>query len=104
MTKFSSELLDVAINSFKTDVWVPGEVLFHNAPEGFGDAIRFLVKEGLLEESRNHYKITFKGKALVDNGGFVAKYRRERIQFYSVIIATVVGVISLAVSIIAIFL
>lgn len=64
----------------------------------------FFVKEGLLEESRNHYKITFKGKALIDNGGFVAKYRRERIQFYSVIIATVVGVISLVVSIVAIFL
>ena len=104
MTKISSELLDEAISSFKTDVWVPGEVLFHNAPEGFGDAIRFFVKEGLLEESRNHYKITFKGKALIDNGGFVAKYRRERIQFYSVVIATVVGVISLVVSIVAIFL
>lgn len=104
MNKFYAQLLDIALSSLEKGVWIPENTLFYNAPEGLDSAIRLLVDEGYIEESDNRYKITFKGKSLVDNGGFTAKYRNERIQLYCAIIAAITSVLSLAIAIIAIFL
>ncbi len=104
MNKFYAQLLDIALSSLGRGVWISGHALFHNAPEGLDSAIRLLVDEGYLEESDNRYKITFKGKSLVDNGGFTAKYRNERIQFYCTIAAAITGFLSFIIAIIALLL
>ena len=75
--------------------------LFDNAPDEFDTALSFLVAEGCLEESKYGFQITYKGKAIINQGGFVSKHRRECALFYSSIIGTVVGVIALVVSIVA---
>lgn len=71
MDKMYSILLDEVLDSFKDGQWRTGEQLFYKAPKGFSGAIELLVKDGYLEQSQNHYKITFKGQAFVDDGGFV---------------------------------
>lgn len=75
--------------------------LFNDAPDEFDTALSFLVAEGCLEERKYGYQITYKGKAIINQGGFVRKYRRERALFYSSIIGTIVGIIALIVSIVA---
>lgn len=75
--------------------------LFDNAPDEFDTALSFLVAEGCLEESKYGFQITYKGKAIINQGGFVGKHRRECALFYSSIIGTAVGVIALVVSIVA---
>ena len=75
--------------------------IFDNAPDGFVTALSFLVAEGCLEEFKYSYKITYKGKAIMNQGGFVRKHLRECMLFYSSIIGTIVGVIALIVSIVA---
>ena len=104
MNKFYAQLLDIALSSLEKGIWIPGDILFHNAPEGLDSAIRLLVDEGYLEKSDNRYKITFKGKSLVDNGGFAAKYRNERIQLYCVIIAAITSTLSLITALITLLL
>ena len=75
--------------------------LFDDAPDEFDTALSFLVAEGCLEESKYGYQITYKGKAIINQGGFVRKHRRECALFYSSIIGTIVGIIALIVSIVA---
>jgi hypothetical protein len=75
--------------------------LFNDAPDEFGMALSFLVAEGCLEESKYGYQINYKGKAIINQGGFVRKYCRESTLFYSSIIGTIIGIIALIVSIVA---
>lgn len=75
--------------------------LFNKAPEEFGMALSFLVAEGCLEESKYGFQITYKGKAVIKQGGFVRKYRRDCLLFYSSIIGTIAGVLGLLISVVA---
>lgn len=75
--------------------------LFNDAPDDFNIALSFLVAEGYLEESKYGFQITYKGKAMINQGGFVRKHRRERALFYSSIVGTIAGVLALFISIVA---
>lgn len=104
MGKYYSKMLDEALNIFEHGNWITSEVLFNKAPEGFSSAIELLAKEGYPEESDYHYRITFKGQALINNGGFFRKYLRERANFYCCVVAAIASVLSLLIALIALFL
>lgn len=100
---FYNARLDEQLRMFAN---IPGgriekRILLNNAPDDFDTALSFLAEEGYLEESEHDFKITYKGKALINQGGFIGKHRRERILFYSTIVAAIAGTLGLAVSIVA---
>jgi hypothetical protein len=79
------------------------EALINNAPEDFDAVIRFLAAKGMLEEVGDGYKITYWGKTFHHQGGFVSQYKRERAHLYVTVIAAVTGVLTLLISLIALF-
>ena len=82
---------------------VPTELLLHHeeAPEDWRRAVGLLVEEGCLKDSGDYYEITYRGKALLHDGGFVRKHRRERALFYCTVVAAASGLAGLLVSLIA---
>lgn len=74
-------------------------------PPDYDKALRFLVTEGCLEESKYGFAITWKGRTIFNEGGFVGKYRREvrgrRLEHIGIITGIVCGVAGLVLSIIA---
>lgn len=100
---YYNKRLDLILETFVENEsgFITKRNLFDNAPKDFPDALSFLVAEGCLEEDDYYFKITYKGKALINQGGFVGKYRRERTLFYFSVIGTITGVIGLIVSIVA---
>lgn len=103
ISDFYDKRLDLVLDMFYNTVGgaIERRVLFDKAPQDFDRALSFLVAEGLLEEDEYGFKITYKGKALHDNGGFSKKNRRERALFYCAVVATGCAVASLAVSLVA---
>lgn len=100
---FYNKRLDTLLNTF---LGVPSgciekAVLLDNAPDDIPEALSFLSAEGYLEESEYCFKITYKGKALIEQGGFIRKHRRERALFYCTVVAAVSGVLGLLVSLAA---
>ena len=101
--KFYDKRLDSLLETF--DAVSSGRIektlLLNDAPDDFHEALSFLVAEGCLEELKYGYQITYKGKAIINQGGFVSQYRRERALFYCTVIAAVSGVLCLFVSLVA---
>lgn len=79
----------------------PGKTL----PSDYDKAFRFLVAEGCLEENKHGFAITYKGRAIFHEGGFVGKYRREvrgrRLEHIGIITGIVSGIAGLILSVIA---
>lgn len=95
--------LDMMLKTFKNSPngFVDNKSLFHEPIEDWTDAIAFLTKEGYLEELRYGYKITYKGKMLIDQGGFSRKYIREVAQHWATIAAGVTSTIAAVASVLA---
>lgn len=74
-------------------------------PPDYDKALRYLAAEGYLEENKHGFAITYKGRAIFHEGGFVGKYRREvrgrRLEHIGIITGIACGVASLILSIIA---
>jgi hypothetical protein len=77
--------------------------LINKTPEDFDAVIRFLAAKGMLEEVGDGYKITYWGKTFHHQGGFIGQYKRERAHLYVTVIAAVAGVLTLLISLIALF-
>ena len=92
---------DKALSLFDNIDYLERTVLFHKAPQDLASCMTLLCKEGYLEESKYGYKITYKGKLLKEDGGFVRKYIRERIMFFAGVLACLFSAISVAISIFA---
>ncbi len=105
MDKFYCTRLDSVLELFDkmNGNRIPSSVLLDekDAPEDWTRAVMFLAAEGYLEERNGYFEITYKGKALADNGGFIRKHRRERVLFYCTVIAAVCGFAGLIVSLVA---
>lgn len=82
---------------------IPSDLLLNHekAPEDWRGAIDFLTEEGYLKELDDYFEITYRGKAMLRDGGFVGKDRRERRLAYSTIIAAVCSLLALIVSLVA---
>lgn len=74
-------------------------------PADYDKAVAFLVAEGCLEEDKNGFTITYKGRSIINEGGFLGKYRREMrgrmLEHIGIITGIVCGVAGLILSIIA---
>lgn len=95
------DVLRIFINT--KDGRIPSSVLLNKdgAPEDWIRAIEFLTEEGYLKESDGYFDITYRGKAILNEGGFVRKNRRERTLSNYTIIAAICSVLTLLVSLIA---
>ncbi len=82
---------------------IPSNLLLDDekAPKDWLCAIDFLTEEGYLKEFEDYYEITYRGKAMLRDGGFVGKDRRERRLAYSTIIAAVCSLLGLLLSLVA---
>ena len=71
----------------------------------YNKALAFLVSEGLLDEEPDDFTVTFKGKMIINNGGLVAKRRKEvrlrRLQTIGIVSGVVTGLTGTILSIIA---
>ncbi len=54
----------------------------------------FLVSEGLLEQIPGGFKITYKGRMVIHQGGFRKMHRREGLVRLCSVVAAVAGVIA----------
>lgn len=110
--EFNRTRLDMVLEMFEKS---PGgaiekSILFHvppgeTLPPDYDKAFRHLVAEGCLEENKHGFAITYKGRAIFHEGGFVGKYRREmrgrRLEHIGIITGIVSGIAGLILSIIA---
>lgn len=102
MDWFDSVRLDEVLrmfNGIKTGM-IPSNLLLDHekAPEDWRRAIDFLVEEGYLKQLDDYFEITYRGKAMLRNGGFVGKDRRERTLFYCTVIAAICSLLGLVVA------
>lgn len=71
----------------------------------YDEVVASLTEEGYLKECRYGFNITAKGRAVYNDGGFVAKHRRKQREHVlvraGIIIGIITGVSSLILSIIA---
>ena len=105
MDYFDNVKLDDVLNMFngvKAGI-IPRELLLNGekTPEDWRRAIDFLTEEGYLKEFESYFEITYRGKAMLHNGGFVRKDRRERALFYCTVVAAVCSLLGLFVSLVA---
>lgn len=112
--EFYSTLLDMLLEMFdknpagaieKSELFdvPPGKTL----PPDYDKALRHLVAEGCLDENKYGFAITYKGRAIFNEGGFVGKYRRKmrerRLERIGILTGIVCGVAGLVLSIFALF-
>lgn len=72
-----------------------------DAPKDWHRAIRFLTHEGYLEEFDDYYEITYKGLAILHDGGFIKKHRHQRLLAYCTVVAAICSLLGLFVAVIA---
>lgn len=83
--------------------------LFHDAGKGlppdYDKVLSFLSREGYLDEDARSFKITHKGRMVLDEGGFLRKYRREvrerTLTRIGILVGIVCGLSGLILSIVA---
>jgi hypothetical protein len=63
-------------------------------PANYQEAIAFLVEEGYLHERTGSYQITFRGRMIVDKGGFVEEHRRKKVRLLFSVVSLVACVLS----------
>ena len=62
------------------------------------EVFAFLMEEGLLEQTCDCYKITFKGRLIVHKGGFKAELRRACFDRFWTYVAAGAGVVAAVIS------
>ena len=105
MDWFDSTRLDDILKMFDNanDGRIPSAILLdkEDAPEDWERAVRYLLDEGCLKEHGDCFEITYRGKAVLHDGGFFRKDRRERMLFNSSVVAAVCSLLALIVSLVA---
>lgn len=104
MDGFDSKRLDDVLGMFSgvNGGRIPAGLLpnHEETPEDWSRAIEFLTEEGYLKQLDDYFEITYRGKAMLRDGGFFRKDRRERALFYCTIVAAVCSLLGLVVSLI----
>ena len=102
MDGFDSKRLDDVLGMFSgvNGGRIPAGLLLNHeeTPEDWSRAIEFLTEEGYLKQLDDYFEITYRGKAMLRDGGFFRKDRRERALFYCTIVAAVCSLLGLVVS------
>ena len=110
--EFNRDRLDMILDMFDK---TPGgsiekSIIFnvedgHQLPPDYDKALAHLVREGCLDEGKYGFTITYKGRAVLNEGGFVGKYRREvrsrRLERIGILVGIVTGVAGLVLSLVA---
>ena len=110
--EFNKWKLDMALEMFGNSPtgFIEKSTLFYlpdgaSLPPDYDKVLAFLSLEGYLEEDKRGYKITYKGRTILDEGGFLKKYRREirehRVDRIGILVGIVTGIAGLVLSIIA---
>ena len=105
-TYFNDKRLDYMLRMFDgaPGGFIDNGNLFSEPIEDWAEAVSFLTKEGYLEELRYGRKITYKGKLLIDQGGFVGKHRSEAVAYLATVVAAVASVIAAVASVLALLM
>jgi hypothetical protein len=89
---------DIALHFFdKSDSLAIDKVFSVNAPENINEIFTQLAADGMVAMDIRAVRITAKGKACLSRGGYVKALLRERITYWSIIVAAVTGIIALIV-------
>lgn len=96
-------IADIVLNLFYEKKYIDRNVWYESIRHlpYYDEVMRFLVAEGFLEETPRSFKITYKGRFKVDDGGFVGAYRRERFALRLSCLAVVVSIVAATASIAA---
>lgn len=66
----------------------------HPLPPDQNEVLSFLVSEGLLEQIPYGFKITYKGRMIIHQGGFRKLHRRESLVRVCSVVAAIAGVVA----------
>lgn len=102
------EELDYALGMFAGSIsgGIRRSDLFRGSdlPPHYYEVFARLVSEGFLEENAYGYKITHKGRTVMEEGGFLRKYRRELRNHRLTVVGVVAAVTSALLALIALYL
>ena len=105
---FQYEMLDIALTPFMSAAGggISRSILFGSGelPPHYDETLSRLVREGFLEENTYGYKITHKGRTMMEEGGFLRKYRREMRNHRLAVLGVLAAVISALLALIALYL
>ena len=86
---------------------IENDLLFRKAsmlPRYEDEVLSFLVSEGLLEQRSGSFKITYKGRVVIQNGGFKKRLQRDRILRACAITAAIASVLAIILQVLFYFL
>lgn len=97
--KYNHRVCDLVLDMFDN---VPGGIITdeqlyrrgHPLPPDEDEVLSFLVAEGLLEQIPGGFKITYKGRMVIHQGGFRKMHRSESLVMLCSVVAAVAGVIA----------
>ena len=97
--EYNHKVCDLVLDMFDN---VPGGIITydqlyrsgHPLPPDQDEVLSFLVSEGLLEQIPDGFKITYKGRIVIHQGGFRKMHRRESLVKLCSVVAAVAGVIA----------
>lgn len=109
---FNYAIIDETLNMFKNqrNGSLPIEMLFHTEggkplPPDYDKVLSFIAEEGFLREDKYNFTITYKGRMIINDGGFVGKYRAEKrtrlLEIIGILTGIFTGIAGLILSIIA---
>lgn len=106
--EFQYEILDIALTPFLSAAGggISRSILFGSGelPPHYYETLSRLVREGFLEENAYGYKITHKGRTMMQEGGFLRKYRRERRIHLFTVVGAVAAIVSALLALITLYL
>lgn len=96
--RYNHYVLDLVLKMFDDHPsgFISNEQLFNrdiSHPVDQDEVFSFLTAEGLLEKTNYGFKISYKGRMVIHNGGFKKAQRRRRMMSACTIIAAVAAVI-----------
>lgn len=97
--EYNHRVCDIALDMFDN---VPQGIITNDQLNGTGcplppdqnEVFSFLVSEGLLEQIPDGFKITYKGRMIIHQGGFRKLYRRESLVRVCSVVAAIAGVVA----------
>lgn len=102
---YNHKVCDIVLDMFDN---VPGGIITddqlygggHPLPSDQDEVLSFLVSEGLLEQIPGGFKITYKGRMVIHQGGFRKMHRHESLVRLCSIVAAIAGVIAVVLQVI----
>ena len=97
--EYNHRVCDIVLDMFDN---VPMGIITNNQlyrsglplPSDQNEVLSFLVSEGLLDQIPDGFKITYKGRMIIHQGGFRKLHRRESLVRVCSVVAAIAGVIA----------